>query len=211
MSRSIVLSLQRMPKNTRVAKWREQDRTKLEPLLRHIARWAADNAEAVKTACADPLIEVDGLDGRDADNWEPLLAIARVAGGTWPNRALRAALALTHDGQQADNDGTGVMLLGSIRDVFAQRRAAGHKFADQIPSKELCAALKDDAEAPWANWNRGNGMNANQVAKLLKGFGIRPINLCIGSTRPKGYRLDRFTECFDRYLGTPPENASPEA
>lgn len=60
----------------------------LEPLRRKAARFAADNA--VRLAAADPAMP-GGAFNRVADNWRPLLAIADVIGGEWPDRA-RAAL-----------------------------------------------------------------------------------------------------------------------
>ena len=39
----------------------------------------------------------DGIEDRDADVWEPLLAVADAAGGTWPSRARVAAVALVAD------------------------------------------------------------------------------------------------------------------
>jgi Protein of unknown function (DUF3631) len=36
----------------------------------------------------------DGIEDRNADVWEALIAIADLAGGDWPERARRAAVAL---------------------------------------------------------------------------------------------------------------------
>ena len=43
-----------------------------------------------------------GLDDRAADCWRPLLAIAELVGGDWPERARAAALALS--GGEAKQD-----------------------------------------------------------------------------------------------------------
>ncbi|OLL30126.1 hypothetical protein BTH42_18605 [Burkholderia sp. SRS-W-2-2016] len=83
MSRSIVVQLQRKLKDAKVKKLREAHKRALEPLRGRIARWATDNTAAVGQACASPAIALQALDGRDADNWETLLAIAHVAGGAW--------------------------------------------------------------------------------------------------------------------------------
>ena len=63
----------------------------VEPRAR-LAAWAAAQADAL--AEARPELP-DELDDRAADGWEPLLAIAAAAGGDWPARARRAALALS--------------------------------------------------------------------------------------------------------------------
>ena len=59
----------------------------------------------------------DGLNDRAADNWEPLLAVADRAGGDWPERARKAAVALSGNGVVKD-DSAGVMLLGASASCF---------------------------------------------------------------------------------------------
>jgi hypothetical protein len=53
------------------------------------------------------------------DNWEHLLAIADLAGGDWPQRSGDAAVALSGNGQDAD-DSLGVMLLADVRVQFIE-------------------------------------------------------------------------------------------
>ena len=43
----------------------------------------------------------DELNDRPADNWDPLLAIADLAGGDWPARARKAAIELSRDADAA--------------------------------------------------------------------------------------------------------------
>jgi hypothetical protein len=62
------------------------------------ARWAGDHA--VTLAGADPAMPA-GFVNRVADNWRPLLAVADVVGGEWPERARQAASKLTSDGADA--------------------------------------------------------------------------------------------------------------
>ena len=53
---------------------------------------------------------------RAEDVWEPLIAVADLAGGDWPARARKAAAALT---AEDDTDTTlGARLLADLRDVF---------------------------------------------------------------------------------------------
>jgi hypothetical protein len=59
------------------------------------------------------------LNDRAADNWRPLLAIADLAGGEWPEQARRAALGVS--GTLEAQDGTGEQLLADIREIFRQR------------------------------------------------------------------------------------------
>lgn len=70
----------------------EKFKQEMEPLLRKAKRWAQDNHEAVEKANPDIPSE---LDSQDADFWRPLLAIADVVGGDWPEKARAAAIAMT--------------------------------------------------------------------------------------------------------------------
>ena len=90
--RSIVVQLER--KRTReTVERRRADRTlDLVELCRKAARWVADH-RAELDVC-DP-VPPDTLDDRAADNWRPLLAIAEVIGGNWPQHARTAARALS--------------------------------------------------------------------------------------------------------------------
>jgi hypothetical protein len=66
----------------------DQFHTEIETILaRKLARWAKDNFAAL-AACDPPL--PPGVFNRLADNWRPLFAIAQVAGGDWPQRAIAA-------------------------------------------------------------------------------------------------------------------------
>jgi hypothetical protein len=58
------------------------------PLARRCARWALDNVARLRGA--DPPVPAE-LHDRAADNWRPLLAIADLAGGDWPEKKTRPA------------------------------------------------------------------------------------------------------------------------
>lgn len=55
---------------------------------------------------------------------------------------------------------------------------------------------------PWPEFHHGKSITANQVAKLLKPFGITPetIRLKTSTGTPKGYYLSAFTDALKRYL-----------
>ena len=59
----------------------------LLPIKRRALRLVKDNESALRDA--DPTMP-DGVHGRAADNWRPLLAIADLAGAEWPERARRS-------------------------------------------------------------------------------------------------------------------------
>ena len=73
----------------------------------------------------------DELDDRAQDCWEPLLAIADLAGGDWPARARAAAIALS-SGEAREDDSLGARLLQDIYNVFHANGTQRYKTADLI-------------------------------------------------------------------------------
>ncbi len=123
-----------------VRRLRRRDGGDLNVLCRKLARWAQDNLEELRDA--NPATP-SGLDDRAADAWEPLLAIADLAGGDWPQRARSAALKLSGEHAKEDDE-IGTVLLADIHDAFKGRDDDIYvtKDADQhIKSENLVAKL----------------------------------------------------------------------
>jgi hypothetical protein len=128
-----------------------------------------------------------------ADNWAPLLAIADVAGGEWPQRARRALQAIQ---RTVEDDSVRVQLLADIRAIFAE-----HKI-DRLKSDKLIEALIAIEGRPWAEWKAGKPLSQNGLARLLKPLKIRPgTKRFPGENTAKGYYLSDFDDAFSRYLG----------
>src|SRR5262245_46230983 len=128
--RAVMIRLQRKPPGARVERLRKRDSGEFANLRRQAARWAADNFGKL----ADPDPSVPGVLGdRAADNWRPLLAIADLAGGDWPDRAREAACVLSGE---SHDDAIGVELLKDIRLAFAE--------ADAIRSADLVTKQTQD-------------------------------------------------------------------
>jgi putative DNA primase/helicase len=163
-------------------------------ICRKCARWAADNFEALR-AC-DPQLPQTAFN-RLADNWRPLCAIAQVAGGDWPKRAGEAFAKLTSS-DDLDAQGIGTTLLADIAKVFNEEGT------DKLPSAKLAESLAAIEGRPWAEWGRlRKPITPNQLANLLRRFGISPQGIRIGNETPRGYLLEQFQEQFDRYLPKP--------
>jgi putative DNA primase/helicase len=160
--RSIEIEMVRKRRDEIVRRLRRRDGDDLNILGRKAARWVSDNVENIKVAT--PTIPA-GLNDRAADAWEPLLAIADAAGGEWPQRARRAALALS--GEQAiEDDNIGTQLLSDIRAVFTE---------DRMKSETLVGLLNGLEDRPWAEFGRtSKGLTPNMLARLLKQYKIRP-------------------------------------
>jgi hypothetical protein len=134
-----------------------------------------------------------------------LLAIADHAGEAWAKRSRRALLDLF--GVQAAEEGhaeSGTLLLADIRSLFVE------KGSDRMPSKELVAALADMDTRPWPEWKAGKPITANQLARALKTFRVRPTTYRPAGSDAvvKGYIRDDFTAAWNRYLPADPASAA---
>jgi putative DNA primase/helicase len=205
MDRSIVLDLRRKTPHEQVERLRYAESGLFDDLASRLCRFSGDNREAVRRARPElPL----ALHDRAQDNWEPLLAIADVAGGVWPEQARKAALVISPESDEAAT--IGGELLEDIREVFELKRV------DRIRSTELIEALCSDDEKPWATYNRGKWISRRQVSKRLKDYGIKSKTIRLGAyNTPKGFEKTQFEDAFSRYLtplllsATPPQpNAS---
>jgi putative DNA primase/helicase len=205
MDRSIVLELRRKLPHEEVLRLRHAEPGLFDDLSAKLARFAIDTRERLRR-CRPDLPHA--LHDRAQDNWEPLLAIAEMAGGEWPQIARHAALKLS--GSTEDGGTMGNELLADIREIFESKRLAKISTADLI--QHLC----DDDEKSWATYNRGRPITPRQVAKKLKEYGIASKNLRINYEVVKGFDHEQFKEAFARYLALSPELAlhrykSPEA
>jgi hypothetical protein len=181
--RSIVIEMQRRRSDEPLSELREDRSESLRNTARMCAWWADD----CDLANYDP--EMGELINRVADNWRPLFAIADAIGSDWPIRIREAATALA----PRETESIGPMLLADIRMGFNDRKT------DKLFSAELCEALVAMEGRPWADW-KGKQLTPNQLARLLKAFGVTPENLRAGNKVLKGYRCDQFEAVWERYL-----------
>jgi hypothetical protein len=189
LSRCIDIELKRKRASETVDHFRAIDDAGLEELRRRALRWLIDYAEALKDA--EPAMP-DGFDNRLGDNYRLLFAIADLAGGDWPEMAREAAQTLTHT---VDVASFGVRLLADIKAVFDEDKA------DCLSSTALVGKLTAEPDAQWSEWKSGKPITQNQLARLLKPFGIAPGQVWIAADRQsRGYRRAQFEDAWARYL-----------
>lgn len=198
--RSVPLRLRRRTPGENVESLRHSDPALWERLCSRLARFALDNAEAIERA--RPSL-IPGLNDRANDAWEPLLAIADLAGDHWPKSARNAAIAL--HGLEGESPSIGAELLADVKAVFDAKKAS------KIFSADLLEVLITDEEAPWATWNRGKPMSPRQLSAKLADFGIKSKDVRQGIEVKKGYNLEQFSDAFARYLSAdaPSVSATP--
>jgi|TARA_B100000315_G_C14532655_1_gene566989 putative DNA primase/helicase len=127
------------------------DRTKkLRDLACQAARFVADSEAMLRNAEPDMPA---GIFNRKADNWRPLLAIADAAGGDWPARARRAAVALSARVGD-DVNSLGELLITDIRTAF------NSSAVNQISTANLIDELVKLDERPWSEYRHGRPITA---------------------------------------------------
>ena len=160
MDRSITLRLKRKARGDHVDRLRDDLDLGFDDLASRAARWAADNLDQLRGA--DPALPAV-LNDRQADNWRMLVAIADLAG--CGEQARDAAIALSV-AETEDKQARGELLLQDIRSYFDQIGK------DRTASLSLVLHLNDLEGRPWHEYSRGAPMSQNQLANLLRPFGI---------------------------------------
>jgi hypothetical protein len=183
--RAVVVKMRRRAPGEVVDRYRDRrDGAPLKALGERVGAWVRCHMTLLREAEPDMPVE-----DRAADTWEPLIAVADLAGADWPARARKAAIALTADD---DTDTTlGARLLADLREVFGD--------ADRMHGETILNALHKIPEAPWQDYF-GRPLNARDMAKLLKPYGVSSVDVKIDDVNRKGYRRDHLHDSWTRYL-----------
>jgi hypothetical protein len=192
MSRSVIIRMRRRSPNEKVEEWRRRIHAREgEELRDELALWATNTIGDV----IDQWPEMpEGVRDRDADVWEPLLAIADAAGGAWPERARAAAVALINEAKAGGGASLGVKLLSDVRTAFGA--------SDRITTKILLERLHAIDESPWGNM-KGKPLDQIGLARRLSGYGIKPRQLWLAGAKERGYETADFVDAWQRYLPPP--------
>ena len=187
LDRAVVVRMRRRAPAERIRDYRERiTRPEGEALRGQLAAWA----QRVAGLVGDPWPDLPpGVADRPADVWEPLLAVAGLAGGDWPKRAAQACTAFVA-GAHDESASAGTRLLEDLRGVFAG--------ADALPTQVILDRLHALDEAPWGDWY-GRPLDARHLARLLKPYGARPAVVRIGDATPRGYRAADLHDAWTRY------------
>jgi hypothetical protein len=183
--RCIMIRMQRKMRDEQCERLRTMDAMSLR---RKCARFVRDHAQEISTA--QPPLPSE-LNDRAADIWEPLLALADLAGGKWPETARQAAVGLS---EGVDSRNPIASLLVDITLIFAEDEAK------KIFTTTLVQKLNWCLHRPWAELTNGRKITELWLAKQLRPFGIRSSNIWIGNEQRKGYHLEDFNEVCRRYV-----------
>lgn len=188
MDRSVIIEMRRKLPGQSVESIRRADESQFEEICSKLARWSQDNGVAFKNHRPQ---EVEGINDRAQDNWEPLLAIAELIGDECSEQARNAAIKIS--GSDEDTPSIGEQLLMDIVEVF------GYQHDDKISTAGLIDALCCNEEKPWATWNRGSRITPFQLSQKLRPFDIKPRNIRFSSGIRKGYYGADFADALSRY------------
>ena len=201
LDRSVIVKLQRAPAGGLGQRKRPLRHRDLEKLHAIIMPHLAAHAPTVEAAM-DAGVQVfpAGLHDRAQDIWEPLFAIADLIGGSWPQRARTAALALSCDDALSQRE----LLLLDLGEFIQTERAAavqawrtwvsdGRKgwaawvkagLKGKCPAPPLLQHIRSlDAlkhllgleHRPWPEFGRdAKGLTPHRLASMLKPLGIEP-------------------------------------
>ena len=185
--RAVVIKMRRRASGEHIEPFRLRvARAQAEPLVDRLREWAKSAPDVLVEAWPDM---PSALTDRASDVWQPLVAIADLAGGEWPERARTAALHLNADRQSADIS-LGVRLLADIGAVLGDD--------DKVSSVTLLARLNSLDEAPWGNI-RGAPLDARGLARRLNRYDIHPHPVWVAGATVKGYERADFADAWARY------------
>ena len=190
LTRCVIVRMRRRAPDEAVEPYRRRTNgPEAEALGLRCASWA----ELVRGSIMDPAPELpEGVADRDADVWEPLIAVANAAGGDWPERARVAAVALVADSKR-DAGSLGVLLLRDLRRVFGD--------AEQMTTDAILHGLRAIDESPWDDL-RGKPIDSRALSRRLREYGVQPRTIRVGTATPKGYRREELHDAWRRYLPT---------
>jgi hypothetical protein len=192
MTRSIIIRMKRRAAGEHIEQYRARDVDPEGHALRdRLAAWGA----VVGSEAGRARLDLPGVTDRRAEAWEPLVAVADIAGGDWPGRARVAAVAdvTAHRGR----DGSlGIRLLTDLKTVFEEREV-------MATSDIITALVAMDGDAPWGDL-KNKPIDSRGLAIRLKRYGIAPKVVRIGATTQRGYARVDLHDAWTRYLPTLP-------
>ncbi|MEV5277506.1 DUF3631 domain-containing protein [Streptomyces sp. NPDC052811] len=201
MDRSVVIRMRRRRPGEKVAEFRTvRDTPSLHALRDRLVAWLTPlHATAMDLTPPMP------VEDRAADTWQPLIAVADLAGGRWPAAARSACLAMTkHEAEQdQDNSSLSIRLLGDIRRAFT---AEGNPSA--LRTSRLLDVLNQDDESPWPGYTE-KGLTPRGLQILLKDYTISAANRRFpGNVQARGFTRLQFADAWARYCPEPEPDLS---
>lgn len=192
MTRSVVVRMRRRAADEHIEPWRPRiNGPEAKVLYTRLAKWST---RARPHFSDDFWPEMPyGVEDRDADCWEALLAVADLAGDRWAKVSRVTAVTLVRAAKRRPPS-IGVLLLRDIKAVFDS------KPDDKLPTDEITSGLVKIPESPWSTIRKGEPIDDRSLAQRLGKYGIGSKALRDGTTVFKGYSRAQFTDAWKRYV-----------
>jgi len=185
LTRSVIVRMRRRSPDEKVEPYRQRvNGPEGERIRDRLARWA----QSVEIEFPEL---PDGIHDRDADVWEPLVAVGDAVGEEWPDLIRAAAVALVAESKEGGGVSLGVRLLHDLRVIFGS--------ADQMTTSDILTRLHDLDDSPWHDL-KGKPLDSRGLSWRLKQYGIKPRTIRAGLATPKGYRREDLHDAWARYL-----------
>jgi putative DNA primase/helicase len=178
----------RMQRKTMAEKCDRLKNLDAEVLRRCCARFILDHARAITEGRPETPPE---LNDRASDIWEPLLVLADLAGGAWPERARQCAIRISSGVQEANPASS---LLLEILIAFTQSGTT------RLASRDIVAHLNSTLSRPWAELCQGKPVDELWLSKQLKPYHVRPRLVRFQDTIARGYHQEDLSDIFRRYI-----------
>jgi len=193
--RSIPIRLERRTRGEEVSRFRMHEvKPNGDALRKRVAKWVKDNAPALPNV--HPTMP-DELSDRMQEGCECLVVIADALG--CGKEARQALLELFSTERLDDQETMRIRLLRDIRTIFEEQEQATGKRAPSVRTETLLERLHAIEEAPWRTYyNRG--LDARDIATLLRHYDIHSTTVRAGDKPAKGYKRDDLRIAWDRYL-----------
>jgi Protein of unknown function (DUF3631)/Domain of unknown function (DUF3854) len=190
-SRSVLVRMRKRSPVEIVEPWRPRlNLPEALELADRLSRWAVQNRDRATDLWPEM---PDGIEDRNADIWEALIAVAELAGGHWPKDARCSAVAAITD-LSGEEPSLGTELLHDISKVFEAEDVCS------VVTSDLIRKLKEMEESPWMSYGYGqSGLTARGLSRMLGRYGIRSKNIRCSNGVFKGYERSQFEDAWIRY------------
>lgn len=200
--RAVVITMRRRMRGETVTPFRSRrDNPRLCDLRERLHARVSTNIHTLVEI--EPTLPVED---RAADTWEPLVAIADLAGGHWPDIARAVCTIMTSQAVATDDTTLGERLLADLRQVFDDPATKS------MWTTQLVEQLAELDEAPWATYRdkrKDPKINSREIGYLLRPYGIKSRVMRSGNQTRRGYHRDDLADAWDRYLTPPTEDPEP--
>jgi hypothetical protein len=194
---SIPIALEPKQSGSPCRRFRYEEAAKIaKPLAHSLNDWAAETDGPLGSLAPYNQDQFPPeLSSRQQDCAEPLLYLADLIGGNWPQRA-RCALVNAFTAVLFEDLGASLQLLSDLRDTFLHNDDQGW-----LSTATLLDHLHNLEDRSWHEWHKGKPLDSSDLAGLLHPFGIGSRNHRTSPTTvAKGYHREDFVQSWECHL-----------